>query len=916
MADQAKNVRRTRKSALTKSISRLDRLIAEDVKEEVMAHMEKMKETFNNFEHAHEKYNELIDNPDDVDTNDQDFYTEEKKYIAALEKAKKYAGIQSGLEKKDEGSKDVKPGSSTDFNAHDIFKLFNAPRIELEIFNGDPLKYHSFMAMVEETIDPLKSDGKMKVTRLMQCTEGKARDAIRSCILLDGNDGYVEAKKILLHRFGSEHLIMDRIVSSLRSGKLVKSPEDVENLSDEMSGAFKTLKQMNKLPEIDSQMLILEVIRRFPFYVQNKWKRFAMEYKRTNLSYPDFEQLVDFVEKESDEMNDPVYSQLNARSSGLKKSIPKASSSSFATEVREPFKRPPCILCKKDHKLLYCPSFKEMKPRDRLHLVKENKLCENCLLGNHSTSKCRKPTVCTIAGCGKKHTKFIHVNDHGENVDANPSRPTPVKIANASYTDVKVHMPAVAVIVNDKCVSSALLDNASSSTFCTRRLADSLGLSGQKKNLEISTLNFSRSVESRVVTLDVVSLDRTESLQLHNVFVVDKIPNTVPVVDTRGYKHLQDLNFAGAGKEVEILIGQDNGEALVPLETRKGQVGQPFAVRTLLGWTLNGPGNLNQKVSQSVIAHFISANESIESNIEALWTVENEGLCDDEKSWSPDDVKVIDLWDAECEIVNEHYQLPIPFKPNVDMPNNVKMVVGRLKSTRSSLIKRGLLSKYDDDCLKSVSTREDALAFIEGSKGVLQKAGFKLTKFVANDDCILSSIPESDRAKEVKDLNSKSNSKALGTKWCVEDDKFFFDIDVSCQSVTRRKILSVVSSVFDPLGLVSPVVITGKMILQDATRMKLQWDDELPGDLQDRWRAWLAAVSKLACLRIPRCMKPKNFDDANIQLHHFSDASQRAYGCCTFIRCVNQHGEIHVMLVMSKAKVAPLKCLTIPWLFE
>jgi hypothetical protein len=714
-----------------------------------------------------------------------------------------------------------------------------------------------------------------------------------------------------------------------------------------------------------------------------------------------------------------------------------------------------------------------MKPRDRLHLVKENKLCENCLLGNHSTSKCRKPTVCTIAGCGKKHTKFIHVNDHGENVDANPS--TPVKIANASYTDVKVHMPAVAVIVNDKCVSSALLDNASSSTFCTRRLADSLGLSGQKKNLEISTLNFSRSVESMVVTLDVVSLDRTESLQLHNVFVVDKIPNTVPVVDTRGYKHLQDLNFAGAGKEVEILIGQDNGEALVPLETRKGQIGQPFAVRTLLGWTLNGPGNLNQKVSQSVIAHFISANESIESNIEALWTVENEGLCDDEKSWSPDDVKVIDLWDAECEIVNEHYQLPIPFKPNVDMPNNVKMAVGRLKSTRSSLIKRGLLSKYDDemqklfeagyaelvpaeeiacadkiwylphqpvlndkkpdklrivfdcaakwcgeslndkcmqgpdlnnrllyvllrfrqhefaiisdieamyhqvvipevdrnalrflwydangeiihcrmtrhlfggiwcsasstyalrrvlrdsdsveplirdtvmrafyvdDCLKSVSTREDALAVIEGTKGVLQKAGFKLTKFVANDDCILSSIPESDRAKEVKDLNSKSNSKALGTKWCVEDDKFFFDIDVSCQS--SDKILSVVSSVFDPLGLVSPVVITGKMILQDATRMKLQWDDELPGDLQDRWRAWLAAVSKLACLRIPRCMKPKNLDDANIQLHHFSDASQRAYGCCTFIRCVNQHGEIHIILAMSKAKVAPLKCLTIP----
>ena len=71
----------------------------------------------------------------------------------------------------------------------------------------------------------------------------------------------------------------------------------------------------------------------------------------------------------------------------------------------------PCVLCGAAHRLFYCDTFKSLKPVQRLKVVKDNKLCENCLLSNHEVSTCRKPSVCSVPNCGKKHTRFIHIDE-------------------------------------------------------------------------------------------------------------------------------------------------------------------------------------------------------------------------------------------------------------------------------------------------------------------------------------------------------------------------------------------------------------------------------------------------------------------------------------------------------------------------
>ena len=127
-------------------------------------------------------------------------------------------------------------------------------------------------------------------------------------------------------------------------------------------------------------------------------------------------------------------------------------------------------------------------------------------------------------------------------------------------------------------------------------------------------------------------------------------------------------------------------------------------------------------------------------------------------------------------------------------------------------------------------------------------------------------------------------------KWSILSDTFFFEVSVKAdQRVTRRKMLSIISSVFDPLGLVGPLVLTGKLLFQEATRIRLDWDDQVPFDLQCRWITWIESLEYISDLKIPRCIKPHDFDDAAIELHSFSDARELSYGYCTFLRCINRH---------------------------
>ena len=175
-------------------------------------------------------------------------------------------------------------------------------------------------------------------------------------------------------------------------------------------------------------------------------------------------------------------------------------------------------------------------------------------------------------------------------------------------------------------------------------------------------------------------------------------------------------------------------------------------------------------------------------------------------------------------------------------------------------------SFYVDDMLSSVRSRDEAVDVIEGTRQALEYGGFRLTKYVMNDTQLLQTVDVEDRAKEVKEIAPQMSSKALGNKWDVTDDMFFFTSE-DCKSpvvVTRRSMLIRVSSMYDQLGLISHVIIQGNMLFQQSTRLNVPWDESVPSDLAFRWSMWLISLEHISSLRFPRCVIPDEFVDGAI----------------------------------------------------
>ena len=90
----------------------------------------------------------------------------------------------------------------------------------------------------------------------------------------------------------------------------------------------------------------------------------------------------------------------------------------------------------------------------------------------------------------------------------------------------------------------------------------------------------------------------------------------------------------------------------------------------------------------------------------------------------------------------------------------------------------------------------------------------------------------------------------------IEPETLHFRIIMQDKTLSRRGILSTVSSVFDPLGLVSPFILVGKQILQELCRDGVGWDDEVPDKLRPKWEKWRTELPALERLRVARCHKP------------------------------------------------------------
>jgi hypothetical protein len=210
-----------------------------------------------------------------------------------------------------------------------------------------------------------------------------------------------------------------------------------------------------------------------------------------------------------------------------------------------------------------------------------------------------------------------------------------------------------------------------------------------------------------------------------------------------------------------------------------------------------------------------------------------------------------------------------------------------------------------------------AIELVKDLCNLLGKGGFRLTKFTSNIKAVLESIPPQDRAKNVRMLDlttcaSLPTERALGCRWDTELDTLGVKIRQRDPVFTKRGLLKITSSIYDPFGFVGPFVLEAKKIFQDECRANKGWDDDLSTKNVQRWKKWLADLPRLEKFQVPRCLLPVDcVRILSLQLVHFSDASEAAYRAISFLRIVTVGG-VYCSFVMAKSRLAPLKQMTIP----
>nr|CAH7744421.1 unnamed protein product [Callosobruchus chinensis] len=492
-----------------------------------------------------------------------------------------------------------------------------------------------------------------------------------------------------------------------------------------------------------------------------------------------------------------------------------------------------------------------------------------------------------------------------------------------------------------KINARALLDCGSQSSFITTSLCERLKLTKTKHKLAVSGIDSKLTYANYKCDVKIKSIVGSYSFTL-SCFVLDKITANIPDVPIdSSYLNipvniqLADPDF-DTPQSIDILIGANAFWDLLSQGRISLGAHLPVLHNTLLGWVIAGAMDI--PVSKSHCN--LSTNIAIQDQLTKFWEVE--------------EVSTKKPWSVEENLCEEHfldnlttseegrYVVSIPLKdskivwrsnPNEPLKTFQLNTVTYGTTAASFLAIRCLhqlayecevehpnIAKiirndmYVDDLLTCVDTEQEANYIISHITQIFLQRGFELRKWKSNDKNVLSDIDIEHTSNIVEfSANKDHETKTLGLFWKCDQDTLTYKINVNNShsgQMTKRIILSRISTIFDPLGLVSPCIITAKVQLQKLWLENLTWDQPLPNNILTSWLEFSTDLDQLNDLLIKRKVTCDNY--SQISLHGFADASESSYGACIYVVSRNANGDESSNLLCAKSKVAPLKSLTMP----
>ncbi|XP_066603396.1 uncharacterized protein [Prorops nasuta] len=218
---------------------------------------------------------------------------------------------------------------------------------------------------------------------------------------------------------------------------------------------------------------------------------------------------------------------------------------------------------------------------------------------------------------------------------------------------------------------------------------------------------------------------------------------------------------------------------------------------------------------------------------------------------------------------------------------------------------------YVDDLITGAQSISELQRIQDETTNILSRRGFHIRQWASNNSQIINDVNIQSIHTNLL-LDQEPNIKILGIFWNNSTDQIRYKVNSSQPTgkLTKRDILSQVATIYDPLGLLGPIILHAKAIMQETWNCKASWSDEVPSELKNKCLEFIQQLETIESLQIKRYIAINN--PVKTQIHGFCDASQVGYGACIYIRTINNNREVECQLLCSKSRVAPLKGLTIP----
>ena len=647
----------------------------------------------------------------------------------------------------DLGLKENLASSSKEFNLTESELIKNLiscnlkgfmPSQELKKFEGNYTDYFVFIRSFDSIIaDKISSPGD-KIHYLEQYTTGKANEIVRSCLHLDASVGYERARQLLEKRYGNREQItaahIDRILCWPKIGR--DETAKLDEFSIELASCQNALSCFQYgSAELDNPRTIRTLLEKLPFNLQDRWRRFIDRIINDSDRLVKFQDLVDFLGDEVRIMSNPAYGKhmfINDKDkSKIKLNENSKASRVSAQAVNAKKGGLACWHCNGNHILDNCTQMLKLDHNDKLKILYDLKLCFSCLRRGHLSSKCQVRKQCET--CKGSHPTLLHKEQnsgqeksfkdsdssscnpsatpsltHNSVRDANSSSVTSsnsvgIFSSNSSGSGKTAVIPVKISLAGREIETRAFLDPGSTVSFIAEDLLRDFNLNHRYSiiNLDICTITGVKSTKCKAIPgVTISDMHGNNTINLPPLYSISKIPvddhDIIDFGDLGKWEHFDKIEFHESKAPVGLMLGTNAHQALEPWElVNSRKEGDPYAVRTKLGWYACGVGGCKKGMAS---VNRTNVCNSMDQQLIESYNRDFQDLASTKKQWSYDDRFWLNLVSSGCKYISGHYEIPLPLKDiNCNLNNSKFTALHRLNSLKKKLSKdEGYFNQYKE----------------------------------------------------------------------------------------------------------------------------------------------------------------------------------------------------------------------------